>query len=91
VIVQLEDCGFSILGSEQSAYGKSFFVEMCLDGVGEGDAVEVVFAFWAAFEEELASFGYYDHFWGAFVPCGQWCELSNVADVVMAQCLCQFC
>jgi hypothetical protein len=56
-----------------------------LDGVGEGDAVEVVLAAGAALQEELALLGDDYHFWRAAVAAGQGFYLMNDADVVMAE------
>ena len=58
---------------------------MCLDGVGEGDAVEVVLAAGAALQQELALLGDDDHFGRAAVAAGQGLDLMNDADVVMAE------
>ena len=85
VVVQLEDCVVVAAGGQQGRDGEGLLGEMGLDGVGEGDAVEVVLAARAALEQELALVGYDDHFWGTAVAAGQRLDLVDDADVVMAE------
>ena len=85
VVVQLEDCVVVAAGGQQGRDGEGLLGEVGLDGVGEGDAVEVVLASRAALEQELALVGDDDHFWGAAVAAGQRLDLVNDADVVMAE------
>ena len=85
VAVKLQDCIVVAASGEQTRDGKGLSGQMCLDGVGEGDAVEVVLAAGATLQEELALLGNDDHFGRAAVAAGQGLDLMNDADVVMAE------
>ncbi len=85
VAVHLQDCIVVAARGDKGGNGEGLAVKMGLDGVGEGDAVEVVLAAGATLEEELALLGYDDHFGRAAVAAGQGLGLMNDADVVMAE------
>ncbi len=85
VIVELQDCIVLAASGEQSRNGESLPGQVCLDGVGEGDAIEVVLAAGAAFQEEFALLGDDYHFGRATIAAGQGLDLMNDADVVMAE------
>jgi len=85
VAVKLQDCIAVAARGEQSRDGEGPGGQVGLDGVGEGDAVEVVLAAGAALQEELALLGDDYHFGRAAVTAGQGLDLMNDADVVMAE------
>jgi len=85
VAVQLQDCVGVAASGDQTGYGEGASGQVDLDGVGEGDAVEVVLAAGAALEQELALLGDDNHFWGTAVAAGEGFDLMNDADVVMAE------
>ena len=85
VAVKLQDCAAVAARGEQSRDGEGASGQVGLDGVGEGDAVEVVLAAGAALQEELALLGDDYHFGRAAVTAGQGLDLMNDADVVMAE------
>ena len=85
VAVKLQDCAAVAAHGEQSRDGEGPGGQVGLDGVGEGDAVEVVLAAGATLQEELALLGDDDHFGGTEIAAGQGFGLMNDADVVMAE------
>lgn len=85
VAVKLQDCIAVAARGEQTRDGEGPGGQVGLDGVGEGNAVEVVLAAGAAFQQELALLGDDDHFRRAAIAAGQGFDLLNHADVVMAE------
>lgn len=85
VAVQLQDCIAVAARGDQTRDGEGFGGQVGLDGVGEGDAVEVVLAAGAALQEEFALLGYDYHFRREAVAAGQGLYTMNDADVVMAE------
>jgi len=85
VAVKLQDCVAVAARGEQTRDGEGPGGKVGLDGVGEGDAVQVVLAAGTAFQEEFALLGDDDHFRSAEVAAGQGFDLLNHADVVMAE------
>lgn len=83
--VKLQDCVVVAAGGDQARDGEGPGGQVCLDGVGEGDAGQVVLAVGTALQEELALLGDDDHFGRAAVAAGQGFYLVNDADVVMAE------
>ncbi len=84
VVVHLQDGVVVTAGGKQGGDGEALGGEVALDGVGEGDVVEVVLAARAAFEQVLALVGDDDGFWGAAVAADQGLDLQDDADVVVA-------
>ena len=85
VAVHLQDCIVFAASGEQTRDGEGLLGQVHLDGMGEGDAVEVVLAAGAALQEKLALLGDDYHFGRTAVAAGQGLYPMNDADVVMAE------
>ena len=85
MVVVLDHGVVVFAGADEVGEGELLGGEEVLEGVGEGDFEGVVFAFGAAFEEEVAALGGDEEFGGFAGAARVVLDGGDVADVEMAE------